>query len=206
MPRNGHVPSSGVAVDGAGNVYIADSDNSRVVEVAAGVASVLNTGSLTLSVPSGIAVDGTGDVYIADSSSNRVVEVTAAGVASVLNVGTPDGLGLSSITGLTVDGAGDVLIADTGNNRVVEVTAAGVANILNNSSLTLPATAFTQSAAGAPLKVTLPSAIYSADPSHSRLLAGPKQQPRPPIWRTSPTWAAPRRQKLQQRRLHLLKA
>jgi len=57
-------------VDGAGDLYIADTGNNRVVEVtAAGVASVLSTGGLTLSHPFGVAVDGAGDVYIADATT-----------------------------------------------------------------------------------------------------------------------------------------
>jgi sugar lactone lactonase YvrE len=135
---------TGVAVDGAGDVYIADTSNNRVVEVtAAGAASVLSTGSLApvpygcgsaLCEPFGVAVDSAGDVYIADFGDNRVVEVTAAGAASVLNVGS---LILAEPTGVAVDGAGNVYIADFGNNRVVEVTAAGAASVLNTGSLIL---------------------------------------------------------------------
>jgi sugar lactone lactonase YvrE len=119
----------GVAVDGAGDIFIADYSNSRVVEVnAAGVASLLITGSLTLSRPMGVAVDGAGDVYIADTYNNRVVEVTAAGVASVISTGS---LTINYPTEVAVDGAGDVYIADTANSRFVEVTAAGAVSVLN---------------------------------------------------------------------------
>jgi len=70
-------------------------------------------------------------LYIADTGNNRVVEVTAAGVASVLNVGSPGGTALFQPNSVAVDGAGDLFIADTGNNRVVGVTAAGVASVLS---------------------------------------------------------------------------
>jgi YVTN family beta-propeller protein len=125
----------GVAVDGAGDVYIADSDNNRIVEVTAtGVASVLNVGTPggeALSSPNDVAVDGAGDVYISDTGNSRIVEVAAAGGASVLAVSPPGGEALSKPFGVAVDGAGDVYISDTGNNRIVEVTAAGVASVLN---------------------------------------------------------------------------
>ncbi len=65
-------------VDGSGNLYIGDTNNSRVVEYSAvGVASVVNVGSpggTALVGPIGVAVDGAGDLYIADSGNNRIVE------------------------------------------------------------------------------------------------------------------------------------
>jgi hypothetical protein len=115
----------GLAVDGAGNIFIADTDSSRVVEVtAAGMVSVLNVGTpdgVGLSRPYGVAVDGAGDIYIADTGHNRVVEVTATGTSSVVDVGTPDGLRLSQPSGIAVDGAGNIYIADAFNHRVVKL-------------------------------------------------------------------------------------
>ncbi|MGC9159423.1 MAG: hypothetical protein ACP5FH_10565, partial [Terracidiphilus sp.] len=75
-----------------------------------------------LNQPYDVAVDSAGDVYIANTRGNTVVEVTAAGVASVVNVGSPGGTALNYPDGVAVDGAGDVYIADTDNSRVVEVT------------------------------------------------------------------------------------
>jgi sugar lactone lactonase YvrE len=125
----------GVVVDALGDIYIADTGNSRVVEVTSlGVTTVLNTGSLTLGAHFGLGLDSTGDVYIADSSNNRVVEVTTAGVASVLNTGP---LALNSPTGVAVDAAGDVYITDYYNDRVVEVTAAGAASVVGLGGLSL---------------------------------------------------------------------
>jgi hypothetical protein len=64
----------GVAVDGAGDVFIADEGNNRVVEVPAGGGAQTTVGS-GLRFPIGVAVDGAGDVFIADEGNNRVVEV-----------------------------------------------------------------------------------------------------------------------------------
>ena len=150
----------GVAVDGAGDLYIADTGNSRVVEVtAAGVSSVLSTGGLTLYQTFSVAVDGAGDVYITDTGNNRVVEVTAAGTASVLSTGS---LTLNQPFSVAVDGAGDLYIADTGNNRVVEVTAAGVASVLSTGGLTL----------SHPFGVAVDGAgdVYIADANNSRVV------------------------------------
>ena len=150
----------GVAVDGAGDLYITDTGNSRVVEVtAAGTASVLSTGGLTLKQPFGVAVDGAGDVYIADTVNSSVVEVTTAGTASVLSTG---GLTLSQPFSVAVDGAGDLYITDTGNNRVVEVTAAGTASVLSTGGLTL----------AEPFSVAVDGAgdLYIADYGNSRVV------------------------------------
>jgi len=107
----------GVAVDGVGDVFIADSKNNRVVKVPAAGGPQTTVGS-GLNTPYGVAVDGVGDVLIADSGNNRVVEVPAAGGPQ-----TTVGTGLNQPTGVTVDGAGDVFIA--GGTMVVEVPAGG---------------------------------------------------------------------------------
>jgi hypothetical protein len=107
----------GVAVDGSGDVFIADYGNNRVVEVKPdGTQTTVGSG---LNGPDGVAVDGSGDVFIADSFNNRVVEVKPDGIQTTV----ASGLNLPS--GVAVDGSGDVFIADTGNNRVVEVKADG---------------------------------------------------------------------------------
>ncbi len=69
----------GVAVDSAGNLFIADAGNSRLLELPAGggLATVLNTtvNGISLSGPVNIALDNAGNLFIADSGNNRVVEV-----------------------------------------------------------------------------------------------------------------------------------
>ncbi len=67
-----------VAVDGAGDVFIADSGHNQVVKVPAGGGAQTTVGS-GLSFPAGLAVDGAGDVFIADNYNSRLVEVPASG-------------------------------------------------------------------------------------------------------------------------------
>ncbi len=122
----------GVAVDRAGDVFIADAFNNRVVEVPAGGGAQTAVGS-GLSQPLGVAVDGAGDVFIADTLNSRVVEVPAGG-----GLQTTLGSGLSSPYGVAVDGAGDVFIGDTFNNRVVEVPAGGGPQTTLGSELVYP--------------------------------------------------------------------
>jgi sugar lactone lactonase YvrE len=83
----------------------------------------------------GVAVDGAENIYLVDAINNQLVEVTAGGVASVLPVGTPGGLGLNDPFGVAVDGAGNIYIGDAYNNRVVEVAAAGTVSVVNTGSL-----------------------------------------------------------------------
>jgi len=139
-----------VAVDGAGNLYIADFSNSRVREVAAAtgiITTVAGTGTggyggdggpatqALLNLPYGVAVDGSGNLYIADLSNNRVREVVAAtGVITTVAGNGAQGYGgdggpaiqasLYSPAGVAVDGADNLYIADSNNNRVREVGAA----------------------------------------------------------------------------------
>ena len=117
-----HNPFSS-AVDGAGDVYIADSGHNQIVEVSAsGAASVVPVGSpggLTLVNPSGVAVDQAGDLYIADTGNSRIVEYSAGGVASVVSTGTLAHGSTCTTTplcypvGVAVDSSGDLFISDT---------------------------------------------------------------------------------------------
>jgi hypothetical protein len=69
---------TGVAVDGAGNVYIADSFNGAVREWNASTRTVSTLVSSGLSLPYGLAVEGAGNVFIADSGNAAVKELPRA--------------------------------------------------------------------------------------------------------------------------------
>ncbi|MER0443496.1 RICIN domain-containing protein [Streptomyces sp. Edi4] len=139
----------GVAVDGAGNVYVADADNNRVrrVTVDGKISTFAGSGaagfdgdggpavSARLNSPHGVAVDGAGNVYVADADNNRVRRVTVDGkISTFAGSGAAgfDGDGgpavsarLNSPHGVAVDGAGNVYVADADNNRVRKVTVDG---------------------------------------------------------------------------------
>ncbi len=119
----------GVTVDGAGNLFIADYGNGRIIELPPGGGAatandpIVNGGGLHF--PTGVAVDGAGDLFIADTANSRIVEVPAGGGAATAIDPTLNGQALSTPFGVAVDGAGDLFIADTVNSRIVEVPAGG---------------------------------------------------------------------------------
>ncbi|MGH9170380.1 MAG: putative Ig domain-containing protein [Acidimicrobiales bacterium] len=114
---------SDVAVNPAGDVYIADTSNSRVVELPAGGGSQTTVGK-GLVHPAGVAVDSDGNVYIADTGNDRVVEVNATTRAQATLASD-----LDDPTSVAVDAAGDVFIANFGGDDVIEIPADGSENI-----------------------------------------------------------------------------
>ena len=106
-----------MAVDGAGNVYIADTGNNAIKEWTAANSNVTTLVSSGLVDPCGVAVDGAGNVYIADTGNSAIKEWTAANS----NVTTLVSSGLTYPYGVAVDGAGNVYIADTWQQRDQEV-------------------------------------------------------------------------------------
>jgi hypothetical protein len=132
VPTSGLANPYGLALDGAGDIFIADPSNQRVVKVPAGGGPQTTVGS-GLSKPFKVTVDGAGNVFIGDIGLNQVVKVPADGGPQ-----TTVGSGLNLAYGVAVDGAGNVFIADSGNNRIVEVPADGSPQITVGSGLTTP--------------------------------------------------------------------
>ena len=109
----------GIAVDGSGNVYIADNGNNAVKEWSAATQQVTSLVSSGLHSPKGLAVDGSGNVYVADSLNNAIKEWSAA----TQQVSTLASSGLTAPTGLAVDAFGNVYFADS-TSAIKEWTAA----------------------------------------------------------------------------------
>jgi streptogramin lyase len=146
----------GVAVDGSGNVYVADTNNSTIRKITpAGVVSTLagNAGAwgsadgtgagARFNYPQGVAVDGSGNVYVADSNNYTIRKITPTGVVTTLAgtagaYGSADGAGAAARFinpfGVAVDGSGTVYVADTGNLTIRKITPAGVVTTLAGSA------------------------------------------------------------------------
>jgi uncharacterized protein (TIGR03437 family) len=156
---------SGIAIDSAGNLYIADSGNFRIRKVTAStgiITTIAGSGAEGYSNEDGvathahldgtrqIALDASGAVYIADSNSNEIRKI-AGGTISLV-AGSPTGAGgyfgdgglatnalLDHPTGIAVDSAGNVYICDTFNNRIRLVTPDGIIHtIAGTGSLATP--------------------------------------------------------------------
>jgi len=151
---------TGVAVDGAGNLYIADQSNHRIrkVDVMGQISTVAGNGaqgyggddaaatSTALYLPTGVTADGAGNLYIADTSNQRIRKVDATGqISTVAGTGiqgfSGDGAAATSAQlanprGVAVDGAGNLYIADTSNQRIRKVDATGqISTVAGNGTL-----------------------------------------------------------------------
>jgi len=137
---------TGVAVDAAGNVYVADQGNNRIRKITTtGVVSTLAgsgvagfaDGAGTAAAfdhPYGIAVDASGNIYVADTYNHRIRKITQAGMVSTLagsgisgfsGGGLVDGLAnlakFSFPEGVAVDASGAVYVADVLNHRIRKI-------------------------------------------------------------------------------------
>jgi len=157
----------GLALDGAGNLYISDGNNNRVRKVATGtgiITTVAGNGtaglagdtnlatSAALDHPFGLAIDASGNLFIADTRNQRIRLVDTKGIISsvVGTCGNAPGFSgdngpasfaeLNFPYGLAVNSGGDLFIADVNNNRVRQAVrlAAGRPGTCQSTSVTPP--------------------------------------------------------------------
>jgi sugar lactone lactonase YvrE len=136
----------GIALDGAGNLYIADTENNRIrkIDAVSGIiTTVAGTGSLGFSGDGGLAtqaqlrpttidVDAAGNIYFCDDQNSRLRKITAATgiITTIAGTGTNGYNGdnipaataqLSSPSGVCVDAAGNIYFSDYGNKRIRKI-------------------------------------------------------------------------------------
>lgn len=149
---------NGVGVDGRGNVYIADTGNSRVRRVSASgtITTIAGTGevrfsgdggratSASLFRPTDVAVDGSGNLYIADFLNYRVRKVSPGGtITTIAGNGGRDSFGDGGRataaelipTSLALDRQRNVYIGDFHNDRVRKVTPGGTITTIAGTGL-----------------------------------------------------------------------
>jgi sugar lactone lactonase YvrE len=153
--------TTGVGVDGGGNVYVAllhshairrvDASTGTITTVAGtGVAGFSGDGgpatSAQLQYPYRVTVDSAGNLFIADTENNRVRKVDA--ITGVINTiagngtsgfsgdgGSPLDAMLHTPLGIAVDGAGNWFVADEGNERVRRVGAVPTATVSGTAAI-----------------------------------------------------------------------
>jgi sugar lactone lactonase YvrE/predicted esterase len=191
---------TGLAIDRAGRLFIADSENHRVrmvdldgtIRTTAGTGAAGNTGDngpaseARLNVPWGLACDANGNLFIADASNHRVRKVAPDGtITTVAGTGTAGFTGdggaatqaqINHPLGLAVDSLGNLFIADSRNYRVRRVTPdGGITTVLGGEGGEgAPSARYSP----ASLAVDRSGRLLIADPFHHRIwkvegVAGP---------------------------------
>ena len=143
-------PTTGIAVDTAGNVFFSDvSDSPRIRKISTSgiITTVAGHGLLGYSGdggpataakfldPTGICFDKMGNMYIADAESNNIRKINTSGIISTI-AGTTIGFSgdggpatsaqLNTPQGIAVDSLGNIFIADFYNNRIREIDTLGI--------------------------------------------------------------------------------
>jgi serine/threonine-protein kinase len=162
-----------VAIDGSGNVYVADQTNNKIRKItSAGVVTTLAgsgtqgsvdaTGALaSFYSPIGVAVDASGNVYVADTWNNEIRKITSAGVVTTFagsgTSGSVDATGtlasFASPVGVAVDGSGNVYVADQSNDKIRKIS--GTSTAIEAQSTTIGLSVFPNPTTG-DLLITTP--------------------------------------------------
>jgi len=142
----------GIAIDSAGNLYVADTSNYTIRKVtSAGLVSTLAGKTLApgsadgsgaaarFNSPEGIAADNIGNLYVADRTNNTIRKITPTGLVSTLAgtagvLGSADGDAAAASffdpKGIAADRAGNLYVADTRNHTIRKITPAGQVSTL----------------------------------------------------------------------------
>lgn len=189
---------TGIAVDAAGNLYIADANNHRIRKVSSTglISTIAGTGTAgfsgdngpaaaaQLNHPEGVFADASGNIYIADTYNNRIRKISTNGtISTIAGTGTAGFSGnsgpatlaqLNQPTCVLMDAAGNLFIADSYNNCVRKVDASGnMSQVAGNTSIGFSGdgAAATYAQLWQPYALTLDAAgnLYITDTGNNRI-------------------------------------
>jgi trimeric autotransporter adhesin len=184
---------TGIAVDGAGNLYIADSGNNRIREVSGGtITTIAGTGapnfsgdggpptSASLNSPAGVAVDTAGNIYITDSDNYRIRKITKGSIATIagsaLTSSSGDGgsalaAGLGLPTAIAVDAVGNVYFSEIQTNRIRKISGGIINTVAGGGSSLSDGVAATSAALGPCYGLAVDSAgdLFISDNGYDRI-------------------------------------
>ncbi len=155
-----------MAVDGAGNVFVADTGNNMVKEIVAAngvipASPTINILGSGFSAPTGVAVDQNGNIIVNDAGNGAVKQILAAGGYTTVN--TLGGSFTYPVLQAT-DASGNVFTADTANDRVLRTDHAHppqlifAPTLVGSTSVDSPQTVTVSNIGNAALTFPIPSA------------------------------------------------
>jgi uncharacterized protein (TIGR03437 family) len=121
----------GVAVDAAGDLFIADTGNNRIRKVSA--SGIITTLAAGLVDPVGVAVDAAGNVFFSDGVNNQIRKVSASGIITTIagtgsrgfsgDGGPAIGAALNGPAGISIDAQGNIFLAEASGSRIRELVS-----------------------------------------------------------------------------------
>jgi sugar lactone lactonase YvrE len=152
---------SGVGVDAAGNVYVADLGSLAIRKI--DITDVVNTFATGVNGPTGLASDAAGNVYVADNGNSVIDKISPKGVVTLFagsvgvrgsKDGTGSGAQFNQPQSVAVDSSGNVYVADAGNNMIRKINSQGVVTTIAGST-----TAGNKNAAGTAASFNRPTGV-----------------------------------------------
>ncbi len=169
---------NGIAVDGSGNVFVADTGNETIRRITAagavttfagstsGIGNADGTGSSAKFFrPYGLCTDSRGNLYVADAENESVRKITSAGVVTTVagsggSFGAVDGTGTAARfnfpAAIALDHTGNVFVTDSVNATVRKISPAGVTTIFAGASGIPPGSATSLDGVGTEARFVFP--------------------------------------------------